>query len=228
MRSRERLGAVKDLSPDDVTSIVQRAAEIDGLKAFSYDRGMEPTLVEASALEAGISVEAVRQAMREHQLVRADLQSRRSTIRVGVPRHPEDVSAALDSYLHDAGFAPVARGDGVSIWEPSASSNSKSSRLAGVSTVSVSIADEGGVSTVAISVDGRTRRLLHVGGASAGGAVAALGGWAAAGGAWPMTVFVGGAGLALVISQLREATSGHRRRMRQAVVGLESFLRNVP
>lgn len=219
---------MNDLSPDDITSIVKRAAEIDGLKTVSYDRGMDPALVEASALEAGISVEAVRQAMREHQLVRADLQSRRSAIRVGVPRHPEDVSAALDSYLRDAGFAPVARGDGISIWEPSGSSNRKSSSLAGVSTVSISVADEGGASTVAISVDGRTRRMLHVGGASAGGAVVALGGWAAVGGAWPMTVFVGGAGVALVISQLREATIGHRRRMRQAVVGLESLLRNLP
>ena len=219
---------MKDLTSDDVTSIVKRAAEIDGLKAFSYDRGMEPTLVEASALEAGISVEAVRQAMQEHQLVRADVQSRRSTVRVGVPRNPEDVSAALDSYLRDAGFAPVARGDGVSIWEPGASADSKSSTLAGVSRVSVSIAGEEGVSTVAISVDGRSRRLLHVGGASAGGALASLGGWAAAVGAWPMTVFVGGAGVALMISQIRKATSGHRRRMRQAVVGLESFLSNVP
>lgn len=51
-----------------------------------------------------------------------------------------------------------------------------------------------------------------------------VGGWAAVAGAWPMTVFVGGAGLALAISQIREATALHRRRLAQAIVGLENFL----
>ncbi len=80
---------------------------------------------------------------------------------------------------------------------------------------------------MAISLGGRPRRLLHVAGASAGGAVVGLGGWAAVAGAWPMTVFVGGAGVALAISQVSEATIGHRRRMRQAIVALESYLASL-
>ena len=51
-----------------------------------------------------------------------------------------------------------------------------------------------------------------------------VGGWAAVAGAWPMTVFVGGAGLALAISQTREATAVHRRRMGQAILAMETFL----
>ena len=216
-----------ELTPEEVTSIVKRAAEIDGVDAVPHDGGMAAALVEASAVEAGISLEAVQQAMREHRLLRADGQARRGSLRVDVSRPSEHVSAAVDSFLRDAGFAPVERDVDISIWESDPSTGRQSPTLAGVSRVTVSIVGGGGTSTVAIRLDTWPRRLLHVGGASAGAAVVGVGGWAAAGGAWPMTVFVGGAGLALAVSQIREATTGQRRRMRQAVVALECYLTSL-
>lgn len=190
---------------------------------------MSAELVEAAAVEAGISRSAIQRAMQEYGLVRAVGRSRKDAVVVELAVGPERVSTAVDSYLTDAGFAPVVRGAGTAIWEPAGRAGTRNAAgLVGVSRVTVSVTrgDTGG-STVVVNLDGRQRRLLHLGAASAGGAVMGVAGWAAAAGAWPMTVFVGGAGLALAISQTREATAVHRRRLGQAMVAMEKYLTGI-
>lgn len=118
----------RNLTQTELAAVLRRAAELDSESALPVpSEGLDPLLVEAAAIEAGLSPRSVRQALREVMHPAAEvpdpysgglLPARELVMGREVPGPAEEVEARIGRFLREQVFEQKRIFADGSTWEP--------------------------------------------------------------------------------------------------------------